>query len=394
MIGHPGRQHSHQLAIGLARASRLEAYCSGQFNERQLTFVAERLGFFLPAAMVRNAVPFISRRQSLSRPAGTIINYLSRRLLIENVKLYGELCGFRLFDSQFSRLISKRRPSAVIGYEMACLNSFRMAKSLGIACILDAAACHHSLQDQQLRTSGGVPSLVGSLIRSRKDAELELADLLMCPSQLSAKSYVDAGVPPDKIVVNSLGVSAELFGCVSPVKKSGFIEFIFVANARVVKGADYVEIAASELQKAGVPATFHIVGGAKFDHVSGGSVEIVRHGQVSHQRLAEIFRRADCLLLPSRLESFGMVVLEALAAGVPVVVSKWVGASSLVNEGLDGWRVGEGMDAFLSRVHWCAENVEVVRGMHERCVQTARRNSWEAYQKRAVGIVMAAIRDY
>ena len=48
---------------------------------------------------------------------------------------------------------------------------------------------------------------------------------------------------------------------------------------------------------------------------------LVVHGKLSHSQLPQLLATTDCLVLPSRLESFGMVVVEALAAGVPVIVS-------------------------------------------------------------------------
>ncbi|QIL20512.1 glycosyltransferase family 4 protein [Thermomonas sp. HDW16] len=155
----------------------------------------------------------------------------------------------------------------------------------------------------------------------------------------------------------------------------------------MVKGADFIENAIRALQVAGIRATIHLVGGARVDAYYGAGVQVVRHGHASHQELAEIFGGADCLLLPSRLESFGMVVLEAMAAGMSVIVSDWVGAAALVDHGVNGWRFGDTFEAFLERVLWCADNVDLVRAMRPACVETARRNSWEAYQQRAVNIV-------
>ena len=391
MIGHPGRQHSHHLASGLMGAGLLSGYCSGQFNENQLDCMPGFLTRVLPSALVRNAVPFFGKEVSSTRPAGTVLNYLARRIPARNAQIWGELAGFAWFDQALSRLVRRKKPRAVIGYEMACLQSFRTAKQLGAICILDAAACHHSLQDQRMPDLRASISRPGRLIRERKDAELALADLLICPSPLSAQSYLDAGVAPQRIMVNPLGVSETEFKGAAGRQREGQISFVFVANARTVKGADFIESAVRALQVAGLRATMHLVGGAKVHAQSGGTVQVVHHGHVSHQELAGIFGGADCLLLPSRLESFGMVVLEAMAAGMPVVVSDWVGAAALVNQGVDGWRYGDTLENFLERVLWCADNVGHVRAMGPACVETARHNSWDAYQRRAADIVRNVI---
>ena len=49
-------------------------------------------------------------------------------------------------------------------------------------------------------------------------------------------------------------------------------------------------------------------------------------GVIPQARIAEIYGRADLLLFPTRHESFGLVVIEAMAAGLPVIVSDAIGA--------------------------------------------------------------------
>jgi D-inositol-3-phosphate glycosyltransferase len=48
-------------------------------------------------------------------------------------------------------------------------------------------------------------------------------------------------------------------------------------------------------------------------------------------RMAEVYRDADLLLFPTRYESFGLVVIEAMAAGLPVIVSDAVPAGIVVD---------------------------------------------------------------
>jgi glycosyltransferase involved in cell wall biosynthesis len=58
-------------------------------------------------------------------------------------------------------------------------------------------------------------------------------------------------------------------------------------------------------------------------------------GVVPPNRMAEIYRNADVFIFPTRYESFGLVVIEAMAAGLPVIVSDNIGAG-LVTHGRNG----------------------------------------------------------
>jgi len=377
--------------MALADAGMLASYVSGQLNDRQIQNLPGPFRQLVPGAVVRNSIPYLGANLNLSRPLGTAMGYMTRRLSILDIQEFGEWGSGVLFDFELARTLSRLRPKVVVGYEMACLRTFLQAKQLGVACVLDAAACHHRLQDMQLLRSESKRTRWGRLIRERKDKEAALADLLICPSDLSANSYVGSGLPASKIVVNPLGVSLETFSRTTADKRAGPIRFVFVANAEYVKGADLVAASIEALQHRGVPAYLDVVGGAKVDVSPTGSVRLTHHGHVSHESLARIFRQADCLLAPSRLESFGMVVLEAMAMGIPAVVSDWTGAVALVENGVNGWRFGQSVEAFTDRVRWCSENVESVRALRPNCIATARRNTWDAYKQRSVQIMRSAI---
>jgi D-inositol-3-phosphate glycosyltransferase len=58
-------------------------------------------------------------------------------------------------------------------------------------------------------------------------------------------------------------------------------------------------------------------------------------GIIPPDRMAEVYRDADLFIFPTRYESFGLVVIEAMAAGLPVIVSDVIGAG-IVTDGRNG----------------------------------------------------------
>jgi glycosyltransferase involved in cell wall biosynthesis len=60
-------------------------------------------------------------------------------------------------------------------------------------------------------------------------------------------------------------------------------------------------------------------------------------GQVSYSQLGSYFRAADVFILPTLEDIWGMVVLEAMAFGKPILCSQWAGAAELICDGENGY---------------------------------------------------------
>lgn len=98
-------------------------------------------------------------------------------------------------------------------------------------------------------------------------------------------------------------------------------------------------------------------------------------GAVPHERLPSVLGCADFLLLSSDLESFGIVLIEALACGVPVVASDLPGVRAVVREGVDGLLAPAGAaEGFAERIRAMVELTPEQRARmgaegRARCVQ-------------------------
>jgi glycosyltransferase involved in cell wall biosynthesis len=94
------------------------------------------------------------------------------------------------------------------------------------------------------------------------------------------------------------------------------------------------------------------------------------------------------LVLPSRHDSFGRVVVEALATGLPVLVSEHVGAKEVITEDETGWVVpAEDVDALVDCMRRCIECPRQIQAMQEACIETAQDYSWAAYRERVEDII-------
>ena len=99
-----------------------------------------------------------------------------------------------------------------------------------------------------------------------------------------------------------------------------------------------------------------------------------------HQKgIARWYRAADFLLFPTKYEPFGMVVLEAMACGLPVVVSRCAGAADLVEDGASGLLIEDPLDAreIVSAWRRLLLHPAEREAMGRKARETASRHTWD-----------------
>jgi UDP-glucose:(heptosyl)LPS alpha-1,3-glucosyltransferase len=104
---------------------------------------------------------------------------------------------------------------------------------------------------------------------------------------------------------------------------------------------------------------------------------------VHREKLEPIYMASDVFSILSKFDTFGITVLEAMAASLPIVVSGNVGAKDIVKQGINGFVIEErtDIDAISEKIGLLL-NREVRIRMGEAAYETAMNNSWEAVAKK------------
>jgi|GEM_PF-2150874 len=98
----------------------------------------------------------------------------------------------------------------------------------------------------------------------------------------------------------------------------------------------------------------------------GKSLDLEFLGWVPHKELPEIYEEADIFVLPSYSEALGMVIMEAMASGLPVIATKTSGAEYLVEHGKTGYLVPIGdVDELKNKIKILLENSDLRKKMGE-----------------------------
>jgi len=154
---------------------------------------------------------------------------------------------------------------------------------------------------------------------------LNKVDAILVNSQKTAHGILNYGVPEDKVFLVPLGADPEKYIQSSPNIKDYF-EILTVGYLYEQKGHEYVIRAIADLVEQGYQLRYTVVGdGPKEERLrelthSLGMDEVVNFdGPKPHDQVWSYYSRCDLFVLPSWNEAFGLVYIEALWMGKPVV---------------------------------------------------------------------------
>lgn len=133
---------------------------------------------------------------------------------------------------------------------------------------------------------------------------------------------------------------------------------------------------------------------ARLAREAGVADAVLFAGVVSRESLPGFYLAADLFAMLSRFDTFGMVVLEAMAAGLPVLISGAVGAGDVVREGENGFVVEDPSDpeAVAERIE-TALNGDALERMRREALKTAGQNTWEASVARVLDVYDQILAD-
>lgn len=387
LVTHPGRQHSHQAALALEAAGLLSGYWSGVPSSPEQ-------GRFVPRPLWRRMIRYASvplpSRLTCWAPTAPLLRQAAHRLP-RRVAQEVDFAACRIFDRwaarRLARMPENERPAAVLACEISAQKTFEVARRLGIRTWLDAPSIHRLAQDR-LHGTTDTPGLHRRIAKV-KDREIALADAIITVSELARTTYVDAGVDPARVRAVPLGADFQLFAPpAEELARGPGTVFLFAGAPIVRKGFDLLLEAFAGTVAAEPSATLRLVGPRGGEAAREGMTFV---GPVGQAELAAEMSRADCLVLPSRNDSYGMVVAEALAAGLPVLVSDMVGAAELIEPGGNGWVVPAGdVEALGARLLALAhppEGPALLRAMRPRCRASAQGATWDAYRQQFAALV-------
>jgi D-inositol-3-phosphate glycosyltransferase len=116
------------------------------------------------------------------------------------------------------------------------------------------------------------------------------------------------------------------------------------------------------------------------------------HGSKSQETLLYYYAAAEAVIMPSHYESFGMVALEAMACGTPVIASEVGGLAYLIQDGVTGFHVPDrDPEELAGKITLLLENTDLRREMSTAAVQNAQRYAWPRVASQIVQLYQHSI---
>ena len=123
------------------------------------------------------------------------------------------------------------------------------------------------------------------------------------------------------------------------------IKLIYAGRLEKVKNIDVIVAVLEELRKRGYNATIDMIGKGPYENklkeLSNGRLKGILnfHGFMPKEELIKFYRKNDIFIMPSKRETFGLVYIEAISQGLPIIYTKNEGVYGFFEEGEVGYAV-------------------------------------------------------
>jgi glycosyltransferase involved in cell wall biosynthesis len=236
------------------------------------------------------------------------------------------------FERQAARRLHSSTARIAVAAETCALGYFRAAKERGMSCVLDSHGIPAPFMDEVLLGAAaefGLPTPLpcdSPAMTAHKEQERDLADVILFCSELQREHWVRLGVPAEKCQAAPLWVDTEFWKPL-PRKRNMDqpLQVAAVGCGSLAKGLPYLLAAAAPLSSAISLTLVGQVDAAMLPLLQRCPVPLKRLPYMSRPQLRDFLNSQEVLVMPSLGDSFGLVAMEAMACGLPVIVTTHCG---------------------------------------------------------------------
>jgi hypothetical protein len=392
-----GARLHYAVPAVLQQANMLRAFYTDVVGDIGVLNVMGR--FLRPVARSKQVRRLFGRRLPKEVPRDAVVSAPGRSLAhaaLSRLLGTGHLTQMTSPDSWLKKTIVDedfRGANALYALDNSDSGVIREASRRGMFIAYEQIICANSgriMREERARFPGVEAQDPEELVEEGIRADLEvykMSNVVLAASEFVRGSLIKLGCPAEKIAIVPYGVDQRWLDIEArPVPG----RVLFVGTVGLRKGNHYLAEAYRILRDRGVDTEFRVVGPHAPDVPAAPIFQGPHYiGQVPRTQVTEEFAQADVFVLPTVAEGFGLVHLEAMACGVPVVTTPNCG--SVVRDGVDGYIVPIRdphilADRIESIIRDRAERTRMSRNARERASQF----TWPAYSKSLVRAIVQA----
>ena len=316
----------------------------------------------------------------------------------------------RLIESKAVRVFNSGEFSLVVIQQTAGFRIMELAKQKGIPTVLNYSIAHHQWALEEARKEVQFNPRWAPFMqfpsssrreRIRLNREIELASWILVGSEFVKRTFLSYGISSSKIQVVNLGVNlAELGVATKDIRlarmekrlPSDPLNVIFVGQITQRKGLSYL---LESFNEANLPkrSKLELIGNTPFPKIRRKLKHfpnVIHLGTLDKVQLGQKFCQANLYVLPSIVEGFALSAVEALATGIPVVVSTNTGVADIIQDRIDGFIVEPRNKAKLQQIlEFASQNPELIEEIGERGRDKAQIFTWEKYEVSVFSFLMS-----
>lgn len=380
-VGYVGVHAAYQVALAAEEMGRLDRfYCSlldapGKWGGLLYTVLgskrlaSRRVPGLPPERVIENPWPFLKS---------------SARTALHQARPDEWLRTCDTFDRWLATQLEQSDSRVFYGIESCAERALGRAREKGMLCVIECPGVHPKFMQNILAEASGTPgkNYLAAPMTQRKLRTHSLADVLVTHSEIHTHSFLMAGVPREQIFECPLWVDPELFHSMGRVPRIGLanpLRVLFAGRVTMLKGIPWLWEA---LRRVSNHVQLTVVGSANAEGrelLRRAPSNVTYRPAVTKAVLRNIYQSHDVLVLPSLIDSFGFVALEAMACGLPVILTDHCGAP--VPD--ESWRVPvRDSAAIAERLTRYAEDREQLARDGERAATFAREHTPKAFRAR------------
>jgi len=309
---------------------------------------------------------------------------------------------YRDLDRRVARRLREGRGvRAVYAFEDSAAATFAAARELGIKTIYDQPIGYwraaHKIYNEEAEREPAWASTMSGILDSEeklalKDVEIELADVVIAASTFTRDTIALAPRCTAPIHVIPYGSPPPIAGEPARRPTDAPLRALFVGSLGQRKGLSYMFDAVAQMRGA---VELTLIGHKVVPDCTPLNAAVARHRWIPTLPHAQVLREMaehDLLLFPSLFEGFGLVILESMAQGLPVLTTPQTAGPDLITDGQDGFIVPmRSATAIAQKLDLLVRDRSLLSSLKMAARASAAQRTWTSYQQLLLQAIRSAL---